>query len=91
MLKKSLSLLSLSLILAGCFAPPETRDQKLFRIHHMCTQYGFMPGTDGFAQCMQKQDIQERLEREQSEQRSHEDYLANRQINAMQSMINNKK
>lgn len=42
-------------VLSNC-TPPLTREQILAGYQNTCSQYGFVYGTDAFAQCMMEQE-----------------------------------
>ena len=49
--------------LAGCVSDAELRQQD----QAQCTSYGFKPGTDAFAQCLQQENLARRYQLEQYE------------------------
>jgi hypothetical protein len=53
---KGLSLLICGLILASCVSPEELRRED----EATCTEYGFHPGTDAFATCLQRESLARR-------------------------------
>ena len=58
------ALLALALVLpalGGCVSPQERRAED----EAQCRSYGFRPGTDGFANCLQNRDLDRSAERRQ--------------------------
>jgi hypothetical protein len=50
------TLVACALALAGCVSPEELRRED----EATCTGYGFHPGTDAFASCLQKESLARR-------------------------------
>lgn len=59
LLVRLLGLASLSLVLAGCVSPVERR----YADEGQCRSYGFRPGTDAFAACLQNIDLERAADR----------------------------
>lgn len=49
-----LAFLVIALAVSGCMASPEYRARAF---NAACQGYGFTPGTDGYAKCLQDQDL----------------------------------
>src|SRR5690606_8234593 len=56
-MKKLLTLSALAVVASSCqFPKPMTRADQLTMFRATCLDYGFDPGTDAFAHCVEKQD-----------------------------------
>ncbi len=60
---RALAALAAFLTLAGCVSEAELRQQD----EAQCTSYGFKPGTDAFAGCVQQENLARRYRLEQFE------------------------
>ena len=54
---RALLIISSLTALAAC-APPITRQQQLDAWYQRCLEYGYVPNTNGIAQCVQQQEIE---------------------------------
>ena len=64
--------------LVGCGADDALHRMDLATYQRQCSEFGFTPGTDAFAQCMQQQAAQRAKENQQMLDRIHRDEAADK-------------
>lgn len=64
--------------LAGCGLDDTLHRMDLATYQRQCSEFGFTPGTDAFAQCMQRQAAQRAEENQRTLDRIHRDEAADK-------------
>ena len=64
--------------LAGCGLDDALHRMDLTTYQRQCNEFGFTPGTDAFARCMQQQAAQRAEENQQALDRMHRDEAADK-------------
>lgn len=64
--------------LAGCGLDATLHRMDLATYQRQCSEFGFTPGTDAFAQCMQRQAAQREEENQRTLDRIHRDEAADK-------------
>lgn len=64
--------------LAGCGLDDALHRMDLATYQRQCSEFGFTPGTDAFARCMQQQAAQRAEENQQALDRIHRDEAADK-------------